>query len=240
MGQANDPAPPERNQQGAAKPPQNGENTPFWKSIPGIITTVTGLIVALTTLVGLLAEYNIIGGPTDTPTAVAVLPLDTPVLLTPTDSLFPSATVEDILTPVTATETPVFPTATLTLTPTETLSAFNPTATFYPGEPFLAVLAWPGLNIRRGPGYDFPYGPAISTLPYGTTVRILGRNATGDWYQIECPVNVNSESGCWVVVDEEFINAFFALELPTIVVPPTITGVPTMTSTPTVTPTAPG
>ena len=229
MGQAQDPKPPGRSQPGADKPSQNGENTPFWKSIPGIITTITGLIVAITTLVTLLVENNIIGGPTDTPTAVAVLPSDTPFPNTPTNTLRPSVTLDPVLPTATATETFM---PTLTPTPTETVPAFAPTATFYPGEPFLVVLAGPGLNIRRGPGYDYPYGPAISTLPYGATVRILGSNATGDWYQIECPTEVNSDTGCWVFGDEEFSNAFFVLDLSTVPPPPTVTSVPTVTSTP--------
>jgi hypothetical protein len=97
------------------------------------------------------------------------------------------------------------------------------------------VLAGPGLNIRRGPGYDFPYGPAISTLAYGATVRILGRNDVGDWYLIECPANVISDTGCWVFGDEELVNAFVIQQLATVPAPPTVTSVPTATPTPTVT-----
>ena len=214
---------------------KNGEDQPFWKSIPGIITTVTGLIVAITTLVTLLVDNGIIGGkdPTETPTAVAVLPSDTPTLrpVTPT----PSPTLDSVTSSPTITETLLLPTFTPTQTPTEPPSGFTPTATFYPGEPILVVLAGPGLNIRGGPGYDYPYGPAISTLAYGATVRILGITEARDWYLIECPAEVISETGCWVFGDPELVNAFVIVQLDTVPAPPTLTPLPTETLRPTVT-----
>ena len=220
---------------GAKKTSQNGDDQPFWKSIPGIITTITGLIVAITTLITLLTDNGIIGKDpeTDTPTAVAVLPSDTSLPSTPTFTPSPSATPNPALPSPTFTATPLPPTS--TQTPTETPSGFTPTATFYPGEPILVVVAGPGLNIRSGPGYDFPYGPAISTLAYGATVRILGANAARDWYLIECPVDVVSETGCWVFGDPELVNAFVIVQLTVLPAPPTITPLPTDTPRPTVT-----
>jgi len=49
------------------------------------------------------------------------------------------------------------------------------------------------LNVRQGPGTNFaPIGTVLS----GQTVRVLNRNATGDWWRICCVNNTQTEG--WV------------------------------------------
>ncbi len=203
-----------------------GGNKPsFWATLPGIITQIITLLSALGGFVVVLNNLGVIEiGAPDTPTPT----------LTLTSSATPTKTSTPTKKPPTATltQTPLptdTPTRTPTITKTPTATA---TPTFYPGEPILLIIARPGLNYRRGPGWVEPYGPVMGLVPYGKTVRILGRTEAWTWYQIECPIGVYIETGCWVTADEGYSISTDVNVVPIVEPPPTITPGPTATQTP--------
>jgi hypothetical protein len=199
------------------------EKKPFWASLPGILTQVAALITAIA---GLLVALDQIGvfDPDETPTPTATLTLSA----SPTDTPTSTPTYKTPTLTFTQTRTPTITrTATITRTPTPTY-----TATFYPSEPILVVLAWPGLNVRRGPGYNYPYGPAVALIPYGSTARILGKDPLWEWFLIECPIGLHLENGCWITSEEAYVNTFFADDVQVVQPPPTFTPRPSATPTP--------
>ena len=198
----------------------------FWATLPGMITQIITLLSALG---GLLVVLNNLG----------VIEIGATATPTPTHTMTASAAPNDTNTPTqkppapTNSPTPVISTDTPTRTPTITKTpTATSTATLYPGEPILLIIARPGLNFRRGPGWDDPYGPAIGLVPYGETVRLLGRTEAWTWYQIECPIGINLEEGCWVTADEGYSSALNVDDVPVVDHPPTITPGPTATQTP--------
>ena len=50
--------------------------------------------------------------------------------------------------------------------------------------PTATVDAPAGANIRSGPGLEFPI---LGAEPYGDTLAVIGRNAEGDWWQVDMP-----------------------------------------------------
>lgn len=101
-------------------------------------------------------------GPTATPFVVAAAPTATSI---PLDTPAP-----------TATPTSIDPTATATPPP--------PTATPTSAAP--QVVADSTVNIRSGPGLDYP---VIGALPPNTPVPLSGRTADQSWWQIQLPGN---------------------------------------------------
>lgn len=78
------------------------------------------------------------------------------------------------------------PLATDTVTPT--LAASTP----IPEPPAQAVVNTNTMNVRSGPGTNYPITGRVAR---GTRFEITGRNAAGDWWQVCC---VNNQNG-WVV-----------------------------------------
>jgi len=198
----------------------------FWATLPGIITQIITLLSALGGLLVVLNNLGVIEiGATATPTPTYTATASA----TPTDT---RTLTQNPPTP-TYTQTPVTPTDTPTRTPTITRTpTATSTATLYPGEPLLLIIARPGLKFRRGPGWVEPYGPEIDLVFYGETVRLLGRTEAWTWYQIECPIGIHLETGCWVTADEGYSSALNVDDVPVVEPPPTITPGPTATQTP--------
>ncbi|MBC8448032.1 MAG: PD40 domain-containing protein [Chloroflexi bacterium] len=118
--------------------------------------------------------------PTDTPTAEPPAPTPTPV--PPTDTPTPI--------PPTDTPTSIPPTDTPTaVPPTDTP---EPTATPEPAAP-QAVIGDSGLNVRGGPGTNYP---VIATAPPGGSFAIVVKNGDASWWQI-CCVGPDDKEG-WV------------------------------------------
>lgn len=114
-----------------------------------------------------LARY--LPTPTPLPTATPTLVPPTPVPPTPASSSAPAAT---------ATSQEVAeaqPTATATLAPTAT------------PEPHPMVVAGKTINVRGGPGTGYA---VVGSLNNGDNVRIVAKNAAGDWWQIRLPNEV--------------------------------------------------
>ncbi len=87
---------------------------------------------------------------------------------------------------------PTFAVPTETPVPTETSL---PTVTATPEQP----IAWPkelGVHCRYGPGKEWE---AVSAVPAGTTVEIVGRVSETTWWYVEDPLH---EGGfCWVAFE---------------------------------------
>lgn len=135
-------------------------------------------------------------------------PTDTPIppTQTPTHTLTPSPTPTQTSTPAgIPTDTPT-PSPTLSRTPSE-------------GEPTLTTRV--RLNVRSGPGLD--YGYPLSTLGFDVTVNISGISPDGEWWQIECPAEVISETGCWVSTNPNYSTTTNTENVPVVPAPPTPT-----------------
>jgi DNA-binding beta-propeller fold protein YncE len=126
--------------------------------------------------------------------------------------------------------------ATWTPTPTQT-SAVQPTAT-PTRDPLLATVTVSALNLRTGPGTQYP---VIVALLQGSSLRVLGQESSGQWINVR--VLSGSATGQTGWVSKVYTN--FTGTAPIVATPPppntaTPTRTPTQTSTatPTATPTA--
>ncbi len=132
------------------------------------------LLVVLV-VVGIICRNSASAAPPPALPTVAVIPTGT-TTPTPTETVTPSPTG-------TATETPTAtPTATVTatITPTPTV-----TLTLTPSPlPYIVAIVTGAreLNVRFGPGTDYP---VILQLQEGARATLVGRNNGADWAQVE-------------------------------------------------------
>ena len=110
---------------------------------------------------------------------------DTALTLAPLERL-PSAQ------PSCGTPTAVVPVATPTPTPSPTATPM-PTAT--PGVVVVRPGPAQGLNVRAGPGTEYP---VLATLPAGSRLTPVGRNAEGRWVEVCC---VAGDQYGWVLAE---------------------------------------
>ena len=113
----------------------------------------------------------------------------------------------------TATKTPA-PSFTDTPVPSS-ISASSPTA----GAPTVTVST--STNCRTGPGQAYP---SIYGLPVGVSAKVVGRNASVNYWVIEIP---NNGGKCWLWGQYATVTGDIS-GLPTVAIPPT----PTFTSSP--------
>jgi hypothetical protein len=92
-------------------------------------------------------------------------------------------TVVPTLPPTAVLSSPTMkPTATLIpATPTATVTLIPPTASPTPTPPQPHVMADSDVNLRSGPGKAYP---VVGKLRAGQEVNIIGRNGSGDWWQL--------------------------------------------------------
>jgi len=96
-----------------------------------------------------------------------------------------------------------------------------------PGVPTGRVTAPNGVNIRSGPGTNFP---VLGVAPFGATGEIIGRSADSRWWVVAVP-SAPGGSG-WVSAD--FVAASNAEDVPVIAAPPPpVVIIPTPLPTPT-------
>ncbi|MCL4261924.1 MAG: META domain-containing protein [Anaerolineae bacterium] len=95
-----------------------------------------------------------------------------------------------------------------------------------PQAPYGRITAPAGVNVRSGPGTNFPL---IGTAPFGAEGAIIGISADGRWWVT--PIQGAPNGQGWVSVD--FVQAFNADNVPVIPSPPP----PVPTATPTAMPT---
>lgn len=150
----------------------------------------------------------------------------------------PGAAAADGIVPETPT---ALPTATLPVTPAPPAEAsveirLSPTisVTVSP-TPTLAVLITSQiLNIRAGPGLDYP---VIGHFGMAADAPIVGRAENGQWWKVECPEGLDVAE-CWVIADEELVAVSGESQAPEAPAPPVPLPTPEPTSTP-CTPSAP-
>lgn len=121
-----------------------------------------------------------------------------------------------VTTVIIATNTPAVPEATL-LPPTPE-----------PADPKAVVTARTGVNVRTGPGLEFP---VLGTAPFRSELEITGISQDNTWWVVAIPPNLNGGQG-WVA--EEFVDAQNADGV--LVVPAPPTPIPAATATATATP----
>jgi uncharacterized protein YraI len=98
------------------------------------------------------------------------------------------------------------PTATETSLPTPTLTETStPTAQPTTRQSPTGIVAVQRLNLRQGPGTNFP---VIGTVSNGETVTILSRNSVGDWWYVCCVSGATQEG--WAAA--QFIRPNFDLD----------------------------
>ncbi len=121
------------------------------------------------------------------------------------------------------------PTPALTVVPTTgaiTLIPPNPTVVEpTSNQPTVTTLV--GLNVRAGPGTDYP---VIGRLPEGQSAPIIGRDAVGSWWQITFPLGSNQRG--WLSGSAQYSKASNAEGVPVVPAPPKPTPIPP-TATPT-------
>lgn len=123
----------------------------------------------------ILAARNLLNRPT---TAVMIVVTATPG---------PTATATQTPLPTATASPTASPTLTPTMTPTMPATA-SPTATAAPtlGPSPVARIIEAQVNLRGGPGLN--YG-VVEVVEKGRTFSVVGRNATGGWWQVCCTQN---------------------------------------------------
>ena len=95
------------------------------------------------------------------------------------------------------------------------------------GDPTATVTARSGVNVRTGPGLEYPI---IGIAPFGSTLEVVGVSADGTWWVINVPGAPNNYG--WV--SDEFVEVENGDNL--LVIPPPPTPTPAATPTATATP----
>ncbi len=106
--------------------------------------------------------------------------------------------------------------------------------TAMPQTPFGQVTAPAGVNIRSGPGTNFP---AVGLAPFNTTLAITGRSADSQWWVT--PIQGAPNNQGWV--SASWVKTFNTSNVPVVQSPPpppTATPAPLPTATPVAAPTA--
>ncbi len=132
-----------------------------------------GLVVALESAQELVPELLAASGQDDTALTLA------PLVRLPTPSAQPSLGIAPPASSVTPTPNP-----TVTVTPTAT-----------PGVAVVRPGPAQGLNVRAGPGTDYP---VLATLPAGSRLTPIGRDAEGRWVEVCC---VAGDQPGWVLAE---------------------------------------
>ena len=95
------------------------------------------------------------------------------------------------------------------------------------GDPTATVMARAGVNVRTGPGLDYP---AIGTAPFGATLEVVGISQDSTWWTVNIPGASNNYG--WVA--DEYVEVENADNV--LVIPPPPTPTPAATATATATP----
>lgn len=178
------------------------------------------------------AQEVVVEAATATPVPPAATPTPVPPTATPVP---PTATATP--EPPTATAKPATPTATaVPPTATATTTPEPPTATPEPELTAPRAVANSNMNMRGGPGTDFPVVGAASG---GTAYDITGKNEDGSWYEVCCA----GEDKGWlsaslVTVEGDAAAIALAEDIPE--PPPTATPAPTSAASATAAPSSSG
>ena len=111
--------------------------------------------------------------------------------------------------------------------PVATVEATLVPPTPEPGDPVARVISRAGVNIRTGPGLEYP---VIGLAPFGTESEVVGVSQDGTWWVVNVPVSVNGQG--WV--SDEYVAVENGERV--LVIPPPPTPTPAATAMPTATP----
>lgn len=101
-----------------------------------------------------------------------------------------------------------------TTAPTATLApSATPQPTLTPTPEVVKAAPASNTNCRAGPSTDYP---VIVSIPAGTEVTVLGRNAGSDYFFVENPQAAGS--GCWV--KGSLVTVFGSIEILAFITPP--------------------
>lgn len=177
----------------------------------GAILLILLLYVAATIIFAILfreISANVtIETPTPLPTFTATVTPQPVVILT--DGL------ENTLT------TPTLIAVAPTPTPTATDPLPTPLPTETPTPTMPQVIAATTVNVRGGPGTNYP---VVGALPPDTPVTVAGRNNEGTWWQIQAPQGIGWVAGS--VVETRNVEGVPVVSIPTPPPPPTPTPLP--------------
>ena len=96
-----------------------------------------------------------------------------------------------------------------------------------PGDPEATVTARAGVNVRTGPGLNYP---VIGTAPYNSQLEVVGVSQDGTWWVVNVPASPNGQG--WVA--DEYVQVENGDNV--FVIPPPPTPTPVASPTPTATP----
>ena len=96
-----------------------------------------------------------------------------------------------------------------------------------PGDPVATVTARAGVNVRTGPGLNYPM---IGTAPYNTELEVVGVSQDSTWWVVNVPASPNSQG--WV--SDEYVQVENGNNVLVVAPPPTPT--PAASPTPVATP----
>lgn len=94
-----------------------------------------------------------------------------------------------------------------------------------PNDPTCRVLTNVGLNLRQGPGTNYPI---ITTVGAGVQAPVIGRTGSNDWWQVRVGVNIGWFSGQFVT-----LLGTLCAGIPIVPTPPPPTSAVTATTPPT-------
>ncbi len=140
-----------------------------------IVAALGGLLVLCllaACIGGTLALRNALNRPVTTILVV--------VTATPGPTATATATATTTATPTATATATATPTPTPTATPTPTVTV---TATVTPAPTPIVRVGERGVNIRAGPGLNYPVWEVAES---GRVLTVVGRNATGGWWQVCC------------------------------------------------------
>lgn len=92
------------------------------------------------------------------------------------------------------------------------------------GDPTATVTARAGVNVRVGPGTEYP---VIGIAPFGSTLEVVGVSQDATWWAVSLPGAPNGRG--WVA--DEFVEVENVDNVPVMLPPPTPTPVATLTPT---------
>src|SRR4051812_44875493 len=130
--------------------------------------------------------------PTVTPTATAENSLGTLLKQAVPTSKAAAATNGQATATIVATRTTTRTNAIAALLPTLTPTP-RVTSTRTPGPPLNATVIGAQVNVRGGPGTNYP---VVGKAAQGTALQVNGRTESGDWLRVCCPAGKNVES--WI------------------------------------------
>ena len=121
------------------------------------------------------------------------------------------------------------PTAVITIIPTAvpTVEATFVPPTPEPGNPTATVTSRAGVNVRTGPGFEYP---VIGVAPFSSVLEVVGVSQDGTWWVVNVPSSLNSQgwvAGEYVRVENgDNVLVIPPPPVPTSPVPPTPTATP--------------